>query len=393
MKKLLTAVTLAASMATLAQADDDKIVVGFAVASSGFMTAYDQPAANSAKIRIKEINESGGLLGKQIEIVEFDTKSDRALSAKATLQAMDAGAEMMVMTGDYDMGAAGALTAEQAGLNSFFLTAEDIKAGIQGVGPNSFAPGVLAPVQSAAIAEWAYTKKDARTAYVLLDTTLEYNKGLCASFEWKWAQLEGATIVGKDTFKNADASIASQVTRIKSLPDQPDVIMVCSYIPGAASAFKQLRAAGIDGAILNGSAVDGAYWLESVPGLSNFYVPVMASVYGDDPRPAVNEFNKTYEEFTGSPPVTVYTYPGYILIDVWAKAVERAGTTEATAVTAELEKMRDEETIFGKRTFTDELHHQNTGTMQIIEIKDGKPGWIDSWTLSAPIPLDVLLAK
>ena len=82
--KLGTATALGALMLTapLAQADDDKIVVGFATAASGFMQAYDKPAQDAAMIRIDEINKAGGLLGKQIEVVTADTKTDRAEGAK-----------------------------------------------------------------------------------------------------------------------------------------------------------------------------------------------------------------------------------------------------------------------------------------------------------------------
>ena len=83
--------------------------------------------------------------------------------------------------------------------------------------------------------------------------------------------------------------------------------------------------------------------------------------------------------------------PGYLLIDLWAKAVERAGTVEASAVTAELEKMDGEPTVFGPRSFSDQIHHQNSAEMQIVEITDGKPGVIGSFTISEPVPLDVLL--
>ncbi len=46
------------------------------------MQAYDKPAEDAARIRIDEINKAGGLLGKQIEIVAADTKTDRAEGAK-----------------------------------------------------------------------------------------------------------------------------------------------------------------------------------------------------------------------------------------------------------------------------------------------------------------------
>lgn len=387
---LKTIATLASVLAASSALAED-IHVGFAVAKSGWMEAYDTPAATAAKIRIDEINAAGGLLGKQIKWTEADTRTDRAEASKAGLQLLDEGAQMMVVSCDYDFGAPSALVAEGEGMNSFFLCAEDVKAGIQGVGPNSFSSSVLAPVQGATMAEWAYKKREAREAYVLLDTFIEYNKGICTGFDWMFPRLDGAKIVGTDTFKNDDASIASQITRIKALPKEPDVIMLCSVMPGAAAAVRQIRAAGINSLILNGSAVDGSYWLDATPNLSGFVVPVQGSIYGDDPRPEVEAFNKAYEKVTGARPASSYAYPGYVLIDLWAKAVERAGTADGAAVTAELEKMADEPTAFGPRTFTGELHHQNTALMQIIEITGGKPARVDEWRISEAVPLDKLL--
>lgn len=386
---LCTALSVMTLGAAPALAED--ITIGFAIAQSGWLQAYDAPATAAARIRIDEINASGGLLGQQISWIEADTKTDQAQGARAGLQLIDEGADMLVVSCDYDFGAPAALAAEAVGINSFFLCAEDVKAGIQGVGPNSFSGSVLAAVQGATMAEWSYQERDARNAYVLLDTTIEYNKGICSGFDWMFPSLEGTNIVGRDTFKNDDASIASQISRIQALPEQPDVIMLCSYIPGAAAAVRQIRAAGIDSLILNGSAVDGSYWLDATPDLTGFVVPVQGSIYGDDPRPEVEAFNVAYEEATGARPASSYAYPGYILIDLWAKAVERAGTTDGAAVTSELEKMRNEATAFGPRTFTNALHHQNFAEMQIVEITNAKPAVVGSWTISEPVPLEVLL--
>lgn len=388
MKRLATAMAISLATAGAGLADD--ITVGFAIAKSGWLEAYDTPATTAARIRIDEINAAGGLLGRQINWIEADTKSDQAQSASAGLQLIDEGADMLVVNCDYDFGAPAALAAEGAGLNSFFLCAEDIKAGIQGVGPNSFSASVLAAVQGATMAEWSMADRGAKTGYVLLDTTIEYNKGICTGFDWMFPNA-GGDIVGRDTFKNGDASIASQITRIKALETEPDVIMLCSYIPGAASAVRQIRAAGINSLILNGSAVDGSYWLDATPNLSGFVVPVQGSIYGDDPRADVEAFNMAYEKATGSRPASQYAYPGYVLIDLWAKAVERAGSLDGAAVTAELEKMRDEPTAFGPRSFSDEIHHQNSAEMQIIEITDGTPGVTGNWRISTPVPLEVLL--
>ncbi|MBM3614709.1 MAG: ABC transporter substrate-binding protein [Alphaproteobacteria bacterium] len=391
MKRLTAIFAATTCLCTAAFADDERIIVGFATAETGFMEAYDKPAQDAAMIRIAEINAAGGLLGKQIEVVNADTKTDRAEGAKAGLSVIDQGADMVVVSCDYDFGAPAALTAESSGLISFFLCAESIKAGIQGVGPNSFSGSVLAAVQGATMAEWSYNKKGARTYYRLLDTWTEYNKGICDGFDYMLPKLADAKLVGEDTFLNEDASIAAQITRIKSLPEEPDAIMLCTMMPGAVSAIKQIRAAGINSMILNGSGVDGSYWLSAVPDLSNFFVPVQGSIYDDDPNPAVTEFNAKYKEVTGGDPSTQYVYPGYVGIDVWAKAVERAGTTETSAVVAELEKMNGEPTLFGPRTFTSELHHQNQARYLIVETNAGKPGVVDEWTISEPIPVADLM--
>src|SRR6266566_3435061 len=137
----------------------DEIVIGFATAASGFMQAYDKPAQDAALIRIDEINKAGGLLGKKIKAVFADTKTDQAEGAKAGLAVLDQGADLVVVSCDYDFGAPAALQAQSAGKVSFFLCAESIKAGIPGVGPYSFSGSVLAAVQGATMAEWAYTKK------------------------------------------------------------------------------------------------------------------------------------------------------------------------------------------------------------------------------------------
>ncbi|WP_246820678.1 ABC transporter substrate-binding protein [Bradyrhizobium iriomotense] len=377
---------------TPAQAANE-IVVGFATAASGFMQAYDKPAQDAALIRIDEINKAGGLLGKKIKPVFADTKTDQAEGAKAGLAVLDQGADLVIVSCDYDFGAPAALQAQAAGKVSFFLCAESIKAGIPGVGPFSFSASVLAAVQGATMAEWAYEKKNARNFYRLLDSWTVYNKGICDGFDWMLPRLKDAKLAGSDTFKNDDASIASQITRIKSLPKEPDAIMLCTMMPGAVSAIKQIRAAGIKSMIVNGSGVDGSYWLNAVPDLSNFYVPVQGSVYGDDPNPKVNEFNKKYKDVTGGDPSSQYVYPGYVLIDVWAKAVERAKSTDAAPVVAELEKMTSEPTLFGPRTFTKDIHHQNQGRYLIVDTEAGKPRVIDQWTISEKIPLDYLVSK
>lgn len=374
-----------------AMAEDIK--VGFAVAKSGWMEAYDKDAFQAALLAIDEINAKGGLLGKTLIPVLRDTRTDIAHAAQVAQELITDDVSVMIVSCDYDMGAPAALAAEAAGKISIFLCAADFKAGAQGIGPHSYSASSVANSEGATAAEWAYRKLGLRSGYVLVDTTIQYDKSLCNGFEWMLPKLEGAAIAGKDTFENSDTSIASQITRIKALKTPPDAIMLCSYMPGAASATRQLRAAGINVPVLNGTAMDGDYWLGSVPGLDHFYGLAKGSVRGDDPRPAVNDFVAHYTAKYGVPPVNQSVFDGYVAIQDWAIAVTRAKSFDSEKVVAALDGFKDEPTLLGPRTFSPNFHIQTQIPFLVTEVKDGKSKVIDSWTVSKAIPLDVLMGQ
>lgn len=393
--RLMAAIGAAATVALAPVSGQaaDEVVVGVAVANSGIMTAYDGEPQKALEMFVEETNAKGGLLGKTLRIVRADTKSDIAQGTKAGIEVLDQGAQMVVVSCDYDHGAPAANEAQKAGKISFFLCADDVKAGGPGVGPYSFSGGIVATVQGALIAEWGVKEKGFKTTYILRDVAVEYNKSVCNGFKWMVDQIDEVKLLGEDTFTNSDASISAQISRIKALPEEPDYIMLCSYIPGGAAAIKQLRAAGVNSAIVNGNAMDGTYWLETVPGLSDFYFPAPASAHGDDPNPDVQEFNKRFEARWGAPPTSFYTYSGWTVMEVWAKGVERAGSFETEAVVAELEKMDGEKTLFGPRSFPKGMHIQTKGTFRIIGTQEGKMSIVDEWKFDTDVPLKVMFGQ
>lgn len=371
----------------------EPVTLGFATAETGFMVAYDGDGRNMAQLWVEDRNAAGGLLGEQIEITSADTKSDRVEGARAGQTVVDAGADLVVVSCDYDFGSPAAGAAQRANLVSVFLCAEDPKAGVQGVGAYSFTTSMAAHVQGVTMAHWAYQKLGMRRPYVLLDTSTEYNKSVCAGFHWALSQLEGIEIAGEDTFKNDDPTIQSQITRMGSAAVQPDAVILCSYIPGGASALRQIRTAGVEVPILAGSAMDGTYWLEGVPDLRDFYVPVAASVHGDDPRPDILALNDRYKTRFNQLPFTTYGYPIYAFLDQWAKAVEEAGTTDAAKVVPILESLTDDPTLIGPRSYSGELHIQAKAELLILRYADGKAAVVDTYSLAEPVPTEVLFSR
>jgi len=177
-------------------------------------------------------------------------------------------------------------------------------------------------------------------------------------------------VLFRSTFNGqTDTNVASQITRIKD--SDADFIMFSGAAGiGGAGVIKQIRAAGIDLPIIGGVAMDGVYWLEAVPDLSEFYNLNYSSIHGDDPIPAVQEFYKKWEPRFGAP-IVGFSVTGYAVIQAWAMAVEAAGTTDSDAVTAELEKFDKVPLLVGDTTFTPEWHINFLTPMMITEIQGG----------------------
>jgi hypothetical protein len=140
------------------------------------------------------------------------------------------------------------------------------------------------------------SKRNMQTAYLLRDTTLEYHKSVTNGFEQGMKEF-GGEIVGSDTFKNADPSIASQIAKMKG--GDFDFIFLATFPPGGAAALKQIRAAGIDVPILSSNSFDGDFWKKAIPDISDFYYANYGSLEGDDPSDLVNELVQRFEEKTG----------------------------------------------------------------------------------------------
>jgi branched-chain amino acid transport system substrate-binding protein len=369
----------------------DEIIAGFAIGQTGLMQPLDMDASRMALLFFDELNAHGGLLGKNVRPVIIDTKSDMQESAKAGAELVTEGASLVFTSCDYDFGAPAALQAQRAGVISVFLCAGDPKAGILGVGPLSFTAGTAAQLEGSTLADWGYAKQGYRSAYVLLDNSIEYDKSVCAGFEWAFAK-RGGQVVGKDTFKNGDPSIASQVTRLTSTigDKKVDALVLCSYPPGGASAVRQLRAAGIKLPILSGSAMDGSYWLSASPNLSDFYVAVFDATAVDDPRPEVKALTERFKAKFGSPPATMYAYPIYGWLQLWTKAVGEAGTTDAKAVVKVMETYKAEPTLLGPKEYTSKLHIQVHVPLIIKTVTHGEEKFVTFWKFEDEIPNNIL---
>ena len=376
----------AAGFATQAQAEDDPIVIGAAIALSGFVQPYDDGPLKGAQLAVADINANGGVMGRQLKIVTADTKSDPAQGTNAAIEVLEQGAEMVMVTCDFDFGAAAALQASAAGKVTFSSCAGDPKFGVQGIGPLAYTMSLGTPAQGATLAEWAYNEKGWRKAYVEMNSMVEYFKSLCTNFKIRWEEL-GGEIVGEDVYNFMEVkTFEGQVTRMKQNTEK-DFVFLCAATFDGPSLIKQARNAGEDTPILASESMDGAFWLEAVPDLSEFYLSVYGSMFGNDPNPRINEYVARYTALHGTPPITAHSMTGYSLVEAWVRAAERAGSFHADAIRQELDKFNNEDLLVGPTTYSPDLHINLYRGMQMMEVQNGKHMPITRYTAEKVPPI------
>ena len=85
LKKLLKSVVVAGALLTAVQPlainAQDAFTIGGNFELSGATASYGTPMSNGVKLAVKHVNEAGGVLGQEVEYVEYDNRSDLTESA------------------------------------------------------------------------------------------------------------------------------------------------------------------------------------------------------------------------------------------------------------------------------------------------------------------------
>jgi branched-chain amino acid transport system substrate-binding protein len=346
------------------------IKIGFAMGFTGATNAYDGPVFDGARVAIQDLNAKGGIDGRKIEIVKADTKSDLPSVAPAGLSVLEKGADVVVTSCDYDFGAPAAREANKQGKFAIGCAGDPLY-GKQGIGPLTFNTLTGTPVEAGVMSALAQ-KNGWKRAYVLADTTIQYSKRGCDYVEQSF-KASGITVAGKDTFQNADNSISPQVGRMKSA--DADFIVLCSFLPGATSAIRQIRSAGIDLPIVGQAGVDGRIVAGGVPKLSDLYYTNIGSLRAESPVAELRRLGSEYDKLTGGGLAKTQDYApilGYAAIETIARAVAGAGSTDGAEMAKAVEGFKDEKLVTGATTYSSECHTPIARAMAVSKVEQGK---------------------
>ncbi|WP_162616379.1 ABC transporter substrate-binding protein [Xylanimonas allomyrinae] len=364
----------------------ESVLIGSAMARTGFMAPFDAPALDTARIAIDKVNADGGVNGCQIVLEEIDGETDPDKGAQIATEMIAKGARMLLVTCDYDVNAKAAQVAQSAGVLVIAPCVGDTIMGPKAGLTLGYSLGSAVPGEAAIMAEYAYEKYGPRAA-LLRDQTIKYTQNQCSAFQTRWQELGGEIVAAPEFTQTPEGSLAAPVTaQVAEIANvDPDVVALCSYPGGGAEAMAALRQAGVDTPTVAGFGMDGGFWLGAVPGLSDFTFVTYASVFGDDPNKEITDLLKAYEASSGQPAATSGLVTGASSIEAFAEAARRAGSFEGQALSDALETFEDVALTAGPTSFSPQLHVNVSRPMAVIEVQNGEHRFVEYRAAEKPV--------
>ena len=347
------------------------IKIGAIYNLTGGMASLDVPASNGAKLAAKEINDAGGVLGRPLELVMYDGKTDAATIGNAATQLVESDkAVIMIGFTDSDMTLAAAPIAAKAGI--VFLTSGATSPRLPEQVPEYLYMACFGDnVQAAAGAEYAYNTLKARTSYLLIDKGMEYTLGLGKYFKERFIEL-GGKIVLEDTYQTGDTDYSAQITKLKRLGTMPDILYIAAGPDEVGVIVKQFREAGLEKPIFGGDGDDTPLLVQIAgKGADNTYFSTHSLMDAELGTEAVKKFITAYQAEYGHPPENAFAGLGYDTVKLLADAIARAGSDDPKAIREALQKTTNLQGVTGVITYQPGSRIPQKG-VTIILVKDGK---------------------
>ncbi|MCE2518996.1 MAG: ABC transporter substrate-binding protein [Alphaproteobacteria bacterium] len=374
----------ALAMAGGGSALGDTITFGAPLCLTGDQAPLDTPGYRGAQVAIKALNDQGGLLGQQVEMVAIDGKTDPVTVGNAAVELIDDGADFILAPCDFDFGGPASRAAQESGLIGLSLCASDPLYSSWSLGDKQFTLSMWNTTMGATAAEYAINERGWKNAYVVTDQFIAYTVSLSKYFVEHFQAL-GGNILAEDTYNNGDNDFSAQLARLQALDEKPDVIFISSYGQDIGFIIRSLREVGYDAPVLGGDSYDDPAMIQSLGPLGNDIYFVTHTFMSSEAHPEMDQFIGLFEDMFNEPPDTSFVATGWDAVMLLAQAAEIAGTTDGAAVAKVLE-----ENVFslltGDLTYRNaEEGHAPDKAAVLVEVKGAQTHFL-GWRTPSNVP-------
>ncbi len=342
----------------------DKIVIGGLAPLTGEVAVYGLACTNGANLAFDEINAAGGVLGKQIQYEVLDEKGDSTEAANAYNKLLSQ--NVAAILGDVTSKPSTAVASLAGPKGIPMISGTATAPAVTTYGDNIFRVCFLDPFQGQTMARFAAQNLSAKKAAVIYDTSNDYSQGLAEAFKTQ-AESLNLEIVAYEGYGSSDTDFKAQLTNIESA--KPDVVFMPDYYNKVSLMAIQARSVGITATFLGADGWDGVLDVVDASNMSAVEGSYFCNHYAtDDQSEVVQNFLQSYEKKYNETPKS-FSALGYDTAKILAAAIEKAGSTEWSAIVEAL-KGTDYNGVTGHITF--DADGNPIKDVSIITIADGK---------------------
>ena len=341
-------------LSTAAFAANDDILVGGIHDLSGGLDLYGKPMADALVLAAEEINDAGGLLGRQVKLITQDPQSSMQQYAQIA-QKMALGDRVAVVQGGMTSSSREVIRPVLRQAETLYFYNTQYEGGV--CDRNIFCTGAT-PAQNLAFGVPEIVNQFGKKIYIV---AADYNYGqIVSSWVKKYAQDAGAEVVETEFFPLDVSEFGPTIQKIQAAA--PD--MVFSALVGGAhvSFYRQWAAAGMNNRIPMASStfshgqeqiVLSAEESDGIVTLASYFETIDSAANKGFVERFRNRFGSDY------PVITEFGAATYQGMHLWAEAVRQAGTTDRMPVIEALESGIAFDGPSGLVTIDPQTHHVN----------------------------------
>lgn len=360
------------------QARPQDLLLGYLPAGAGPFATLSRTNEIAAQIAIDEVNGAGGIAGKKLKIISFDTagKPDQAAVGLRKLAEDD---KVLAVIGPFSSGECRVVfpVAERVGIVSMSMAssapklAEPFTYGLR----NTSDEGYMFSKLVKTLAEKKYAIKTAAVAYATDDLISKTMGEVVLPNVLKQAGTEIRTSV---TFQTQAFDLSAQVSQLKS--DPTDLIAVGAGPEAAVRLVQELRRQGHKGRVVAGSTIGDSELAKRMgkDGTGTVIPSTFYSGISDKARKFEEELIKRAKAIgIDRSAASQFEAATYDIVMLYAHAMKKTSATgdpsklaaERTAIRDELRSMKDFPALEGPISFG--KNGDALKSVYIIEMQDG----------------------
>ena len=355
---------------------EDTIVVGVIIDEENLMSPHDRQPGVAFVGAMNQLNETGGILGKQVTVLRVNSESRLSVVDNAAKKLIEAGAQLLVVTCELDYASPAIRRAKEAEVLVISPCATETEWSTGSVDTLAFSMTTQSQKYGLELANLLW-EEGKRTVGVLWDNSTPETIQECSAFKSRWRALGGRTTIDKAINMVTATDIINAGDRARTL--DADSIVLCSFNRVGTLALQRIRGAGWITPVIAGLTMDSAAFRPlDVSGIGDFRLLSFASTSNDDPYPEVRDAAVNFVSVDGVPPASGRFVLGADLAKLWIYAVNQVGTTKSSTVAEEIKSITIFDAVSGPISFNG-TQSVLRRVLRVLEQDDGEMIFQKTW--------------